>query len=82
MPFGNNFFVEVRDDRNVQSRRAASNPIFAELIAMASVNGLNGVAKLIENPRKGLKGPSIATLGFPACTVIFEGTKRNESVMR
>ena len=75
VPLGDDFAVEVGYDGDVQGCRTASDPIFAELVTVASMDWLDRVAQLVENSRKGLERPAGTTLGFPSFTVILEGTE-------
>lgn len=73
--------VEVRNDGDVHSGGASLNPVLAELVAVTSVNGLNGIAEVVQNAGEGLKGPALATLLFPPLAVIFKRTERDEGIV-
>lgn len=57
--------VEVVDHGNVECRRASLDPISAELIAMAVVDGLDCVSQIVQNSRECVEPPSFATILFP-----------------
>jgi hypothetical protein len=73
--------VEVLNDRDVHSLGAGVDPVKAELVTMPLVNGLNGVAEVVEDTHEGLEGPSSAALRLPSLAVILKWSERDESVV-
>lgn len=56
-----------------KGRRAGFDPVFAELVAMARMHWLDGVADRIEESVEGGEGPAMAAEGFPDGGVVGEG---------
>ena len=73
--------VEIRNDWDIHGGRARLDPILAQLVAVAFMHGLEGVAQVVQKAGEGPKGPALATLLLPPLAVIFERAEGNESVV-
>ena len=51
------------------------------MVAVAGMDRLHSVADVVEEPVKGVKGPSSATEGLPDCGVMGEGAEGDEGVV-
>lgn len=60
LALGLDLLVEVMDYRNVHGSAAGRDPVFTELVPVAVVNGLDGVAKFVQDPHEGLEIPPCA----------------------
>lgn len=73
--------VEIGNDRDGEGGRAGADPVFAQLVSMASVDGLHSVAEVVKNAIEGLERPAGATQGFPPLKIILERPKRYERIV-
>lgn len=76
-----NLGVEVGDDGNVHGGGAGLDPVLAELVAVARVDGLDLVAQVVNVAHDGVKVPTGAALGDPSLHIMSEGTEGDEGVM-
>lgn len=76
------FLVEIWQHRNVHGVAAGEHPVFAEGIAVASVNGLDGVTQLVHEAHKVLELPTLGAEGLPDLQVVLEWSEGNERVVR
>lgn len=81
LALGADLVVEVVNDGDVEGVGAGLDPVLAELVAVAGVDGLVGVAEVIDVAHHGLKGPALAALGDPAVHVVAEGAEGDEGVV-
>lgn len=54
---------------------AGFDPVLAELVAVAGMDGLHGVADGVEEAVEGVEGPACAAERFPDGGVVGEGTE-------
>lgn len=54
---------------------AGFDPVLAELVAVAGMDGLHGVADGVEEAVEGVEGPACAAERFPDSGVVGEGTE-------
>ena len=69
------------DHRDRQGGGAGFDPVFAELVAVAGMDRLHGVANVVEEPGEGAEGPTGAAEGFPDGGVVGEGAEGDEGVV-
>lgn len=78
---GADLLVEVFDDGDIHGGGASLNPVLAQLVAVTVVDGLNGVAQVVQDAGEGIEGPASAAGLLPSLAVVFEGTERDQGVV-
>ena len=73
--------VEVLNDGNVHGAGAGLDPVLAQLVAVAGMHRLEGVAQVVNDAGEGLKVPALAALGHPVTAIILERTEGDQSVV-
>ena len=73
--------VEVLNDGNIHGAGAGLDPVLAQLVAVAGVHRLEGVAQVVNDAGEGLKVPALAALGHPVTAIILKGTEGDQSVV-
>lgn len=74
-------FVEVWDDGDAHSGRTGLDPVFADLVAVSWVHGLDLVAQVVDEAHHGFEVPSCAAQTFPYLTIIFEGSEGDQGIV-
>lgn len=67
--------VEVVDHGDGQGGGAGFHPVFAELVAVAGMDWLYGVADFVDEAVESFEGPAGTALGLPDGGVVGEGTE-------
>lgn len=73
--------VEVGDNGDVHGGGARLNPVLAELVPVALVDGLERVAQIVNNTGEGLERPTFAARFLPQAGIVLEGSERDEGVV-
>lgn len=81
VPVCGDLAVEVVDYGDGQGGGARFDPVFAELVAVAGMDWLHGVADVVEEAVEGSKGPAGAAEGLPDGGVVGEGSEGDEGVV-
>jgi hypothetical protein len=81
MAVGTDLPVEIIDDGDSQCSGARLDPVLAQLVAVSVVDGLDGVAQVVEHAGEGLERPALTAHFFPHAAVVLEGTEGDESVV-
>lgn len=76
------FLVEVGQHGNVHGVAAREHPVLAERIAVAGVDGLDGVAQLVHEAHEVLEFPSLCAERLPYLQVVLKGSEGDERVVR
>ena len=80
--FGSDLVVKVLDDGDIKSFGAGFDPVFAELVPVSGVHGLDRVPKLVEKTGELLERPTFAASLLPTLAIILKWPKRNQRVVR
>ncbi|KFL61125.1 uncharacterized protein TERG_11965 [Trichophyton rubrum CBS 118892] len=72
-----NGLVKVGNNGDVERGRAGLHPVLAELVAMPGVDGLHGVAEIIDHTSEGVEAPALAAFALPHFAVVFKRTEGN-----
>lgn len=77
-----NLLVEVSDDGDVESGRAGLDPILADLVAVAGMDGLDLVAEVVNQPHHGLEVPACAAQTLPYLHIVVKGSEGDQGIVR
>ena len=69
------------NDGDGQGGGAGFDPVFAELVAVAGMDWLYGIANVVEKPIEGVEIPAGAAKGLPNSSVMGEGTEGDEGIV-
>ena len=78
----NQLLVEVLDDWNFHSSGAGFNPVFADLIPVSRMHGLDLIAEIVNEAHHSLEVPSFAAHALPYLAVVFEWSEGDQSIVR